>query len=342
MSNGAVFPLRTPQIGFKSLQRIRAKLQQQMKAIVHRLRWLFRVKTNDLVFVTDAGNKGWILDAICHEIEAYYSGTCEHYYSTSLIPPAKAYFFSHYSLYPKALKSTPQIAKASTLIWYTHPKELDISTEELIAVLSQATKVICTCSRFEKLLHAQGLDPARSTVILGAADPELFQPHVRSQGAVGFCTAYYPRKDPDRILQIIQAMPHRSFILLGKNWEQYEQFEAMKQLKNFTYVEAAYADYPKYYAQMDVFVSASKLEGGPIPLIEAMMCNVFPVASDTGFSSDIIRQGNNGFIFDVEASIEEICTYIDRAFTMTTDVHETVKHLSWKNFSLNVQKLLQE
>ncbi|MBD1845976.1 glycosyltransferase [Cyanobacteria bacterium FACHB-63] len=93
---------------------------------------------------------------------------------------------------------------------------------------------------------------------------------------------------------------------------------------------------------MDVFVSASRLEGGPIPLIEAMMCNVFPVASDTGFSTDIIRHGENGFIFDVEASTDTICAYIEQAFTMDVDVHTTVKHLSWKNFSLDVQKLLKD
>ncbi|MBD2080267.1 glycosyltransferase family 4 protein [Leptolyngbya sp. FACHB-17] len=341
MSNSAAFHFgQTVQKGTKLSQRLLAKLQHLIKIVVHQLSWAIQLKTYDLVFVTDAGNKGWILDAICHEIEAYFSGTCRHYYSTHFLPPAKAYFFSHYSLYPAALKSTPQIANSAALIWYTHPKPLDIPDQELIAALNQASKVICTCSGYEKLLHFQGLAPERTTVILGAADPELFQPHARSQGAVGFCTAYYPRKDPDRIFNIVRAMPHRSFILLGKNWEQYERFEALCSLKNFTYIKAKYADYPKYYAQMDVFVSASKLEGGPIPLIEAMMCNVFPVASNTGFSTDIIRHGENGFIFDIDAPIEEICDRIDQAFSLTTDVHETVKHLSWKNFSLDVQKLL--
>ncbi len=318
---------------------IRQLLHRKINAIAYDIRWKV-ANPYDLVFVTDPGNKGWILDAICHEIEAYFPGTTRHYYSTELLPPAKAYFFSHYSLYPTSLKSTPQIADSKVLIWYTHPKTLSISEQSLINVLNQASTVICTCFRYEKLLHSQGLNPDKTTVVLGGADPKLFKPHSRKNGAVGFCTAYYPRKDPDRILNIVKSMPHRSFILLGKRWNEYEQFEVLKSLENFTYVEAAYQDYPKHYVQMDVFVSASKLEGGPIPLIEAMMCNVFPVASNTGFSTDIIRHGENGFIFDVDASVEEICDRIDQAFTMTTDVHETVKHLSWKNFSLDVQKFL--
>ncbi|MBW4441668.1 MAG: glycosyltransferase [Plectolyngbya sp. WJT66-NPBG17] len=317
------------------------RLSKLKKLLLHRWQWINSPRF-DLVFVGYEGNKGWILDAICKEIAAYFPGKTYFHYSGSFLPPAKAYFFSHHSLYPTAIATTPQIATATTLIWYTHPKELEISTQKLISALNQATTVICTCSRYEKLLHSQGLDPSKTTFILGAADPELFRPHARANGAVGFCTAYYSRKDPDRILNIIQAMPHRSFILLGRNWDQYEQYETLKSLANLTYVEAAYQDYPLYYAQMDVFVSASKLEGGPIPLIETMMCNVFPVASDTGFSTDIIRHGENGFIFDVEASIGEICAYIEQAFTMDVDVHTTVKHLSWQNFSLDVQKLLKE
>ncbi|MBD1845974.1 glycosyltransferase [Cyanobacteria bacterium FACHB-63] len=317
------------------------RLSKLKKIALHRLQWIIRPKF-DLVFVSYEGNKGWILDAICKEIDAYFPGKTYFHYSGSFLPPAKAYFFSHHSLYPTAIATTPQIADAKTLIWYTHPKALEVSTQALIAALNQATKVICTCSRYEKLLHSQGLDSSKTTFIIGAADPELFRPHMRANGAVGFCTAYYPRKDPDRILNIIRAMPHRSFILLGRNWDQYEQYETLKSLANLTYIEAGYQDYPLYYAQMDVFVSASRLEGGPIPLIEAMMCNVFPVASDTGFSTDIIRHGENGFIFDVEASTDTICAYIEQAFTMDVDVHTTVKHLSWKNFSLDVQKLLKE
>ncbi len=135
-------------------------------------------------------------------------------------------------------------------------------------------------------------------------------------------------------------MPHRKFILLGKGWEKYEKFLEMKSLPNFAYVEAPYSDYPQYYTAMDVFVSPAKLEGGPIPLVETMMCNVVPVASNTGFAPDLILNGENGFIFDVDSSVEEICQLIDRAFTLKSDIRKTVEHLSWENFSLEVQQII--
>jgi glycosyltransferase involved in cell wall biosynthesis len=317
---------------------IKSKLKRFRDQFLYSLRWTFGSKF-DLVFVSDPGNKGWILDAICREIAAYFPGECHFYYFDSVLPPARAYFFSHYSLYPTCLAQNPQIAKARSLVFYTHQKEIQISEAELIATLNQATTIFMN-SRSRDQLCAAGLDPAKSTYILGAADPEMFQPHERSNGAVGFCTAYYPRKDPDRIFEIIKAMPHRKFILLGRNWQQYDRFDELQSLSNFQYIEAPYKDYPQYYAQMDVFVSASRLEGGPITVVEAMMCNVFPVVSHTGHNPDIITQGENGFLFEIDAPIEAICALIDRAFERSNNVHTTVEHLSWKNYSLAVQALL--
>ncbi len=135
-------------------------------------------------------------------------------------------------------------------------------------------------------------------------------------------------------------MPHRKFILLERNWDKYEKFEELLALPNLSYIEAIYSDYPKYYAQMDVFVSPAKLEDGLIALIEAMMCNIVPVARRTGFAPDIINHGKTGFIFDTDRPCEVICDLIEQAFNIQHDISKSVESLSWENFSLQVQNLL--
>ncbi|MEH1766257.1 glycosyltransferase family 4 protein [Nostoc sp.] len=297
------------------------------------------VKPYDLVFVINDA-KGWILEGICQEIATYFPGDYFFAYSLTDLPQAKAYFFAHYSFLPIALKQNPILWQSNLLVWYTHPKDISRSSEELVYTLNQATKVICTCSQFVELLNSQGLNRQKTTFILGGADPKIFQPHQRSNGSVGFCTAYYPRKSPDMIFNIIKSMAHRKFILLGRNWDKYERFEELLALPNLSYIEAIYSDYPKYYAQIDVFVSPAKLEGGPIPLIEAMMCNIVPVASRTGFAPDIITHGKNGFIFDIDSPYEVVCELIEQAFNIQADISKTVDNLTWENFSLQVQKLL--
>jgi glycosyltransferase involved in cell wall biosynthesis len=331
-------------VGQQPRQILQSKLSSMGERGVRLLRQMGFFGAYDLVFVIHPGNRGWILDAICQEIAQHFPGKFHFHYATSHLPPAKAYFFSHYSLLPLCLRQKPTLVQQKLLVWYTHPRSLEevgVSDRELFEALHQATHIICTCSAFVDLLRSQGLPEAKLTYVLGAADPEFFRPHDRSQGAVGFSTAYYARKSPERILEIVQQMPHRPFILLGKNWSQYERFAELTGLENLTYVEAPYGEYPRYYAEMDVFVSPAKLEGGPIPLIEAMMCNVVPVASRTGFAPDLIEHGNNGFLFEVDSSTEVICHLIEQAFQVKTDIRATVEHLSWKNFSLEIQKLLQ-
>jgi glycosyltransferase involved in cell wall biosynthesis len=297
----------------------------------------------DLVFVffRQKEGRGWILEAICKEIVAFFPGKyCIHYSPTDL-PPAKAYFMIHYVLVPEVLKFNPVVWGAKRLLWYTHPRDTQYSEAELVYAMNSLTKVVCSCSEFVRLLESKGVDRNKSAFVLGAADPELFKPHQRSGGAVGFCTAFYPRKSPDRILDIIKMVPDRKFILLGRNWDQYERFQELIALPNLSYVEAPYSDYPQYYAAMDVFVSPSKLEGGPIPLIESMMCNVVPVASRTGFAPDVIQHGENGFLFDVDSPAEEICKLIEQAYQLQADVRKTVEHLSWERFSLEIQSFLR-
>jgi glycosyltransferase involved in cell wall biosynthesis len=128
-------------------------------------------------------------------------------------------------------------------------------------------------------------------------------------------------------------------VLLGRKWNQYALFEEIKALPNFTYLSPPYREYPAHYATFDVFLSMSTLEGGPIPLVEAMMSNVVPVASRTGFAPDLIRHGENGFIFDLDAPPERIAELIEQAFALPTNVRQTVEQCDWNHFSAEIVKL---
>jgi glycosyltransferase involved in cell wall biosynthesis len=305
-------------------------------------RLLFRspAKQYDFAFVIHENARGWILEAICKEIAAYYKGNYTFAYDVAHLPPAKAYFYAHYSFFPTALKENPHIWNSKHLVFHTHPKDIGISQEEFNYVFNQATKMICMNSAFAKQLIADGLKESKVTYAIAGADMNMFYHHERGNGAVGFSTAYYDRKDPDRILTVIKTLSHRKFILIGKNWDQYNRYEELRALPNLEYVELTYKEYPAYYAKMDVFVSPAMLEGGPIPLIESMASNVVPVASRTGFAQDLITDGVNGFTFDINSSAEEICQLIEKAFELKTNIRETVTKYTWERFSKQIQEYL--
>lgn len=298
--------------------------------------------TYDLVFVMHAWWEPWVLHGICREIERHSGLRCVYHPwpSDALPPPARAVFVSHYSLFPSLLEADPSLRSVPTLVWYTHPDDHGIPEGELFRALRQATAVVAMCTLFRDHLISRGVDPRRAAMTLAGADPDLFRPHERGGGVVGFCSAYYPRKAPDRILEVTRALPQRRVLLVGRHWDYYERWAELRALPNFTYVEAEYAQYPALYRQMDVFVSPSRLEGGPIPLLEAMMSNVVPVASRTGFALDLIRHGENGFLFDVDAPGATVSALVEQAFGLPSDVRSSVAHLSWARFTREVLGLL--
>ncbi len=182
----------------------------------------------------------------------------------------------------------------------------------------------------------RGLDPSKAVVVLGAADPVLFGRHERGGGAVGLSSSFYERKNPELLLNIVKALPHRNFVLLGRHWNRYARFEELLSLPNFTYLSRPYRDYPRIYSTFDVFLSISSLEGGPIPLMEAMMCNAVPVASRTGFAPDLIEHGSNGFLFEMEDGPARVSELIERAYALDADVRKTVEQYSWDHFSAEI------
>jgi len=311
-----------------------------IKNVLSKLMFWKRRRIFDLAFVITEDSKGWILEAICREIATYFKGTYCFAHDLQNLPPAKAYYYAHYSYFPTCLQHNPHVLGSKHFPFHTHPKDIGLSQQEFNSVFNKATKVVCMNSTFAQQLVKEGLNKNKVTYIICGADKEMFLPHTRGGGLVGFSTAFYERKDPDKILNIVTSMPNRNFLLIGKNWEKYSRFNELLSQPNFKFVTATYNEYPGYYRMMDVFVSPAVLEGGPIPLIESMMSNVVPVASKTGFAPDIIKDGENGYIFDVDASVEEICLLIDKAFNCKADIRSSVEHLTWENFSKNFQRLL--
>lgn len=286
----------------------------------------------DLCMVIPDKSRGWILEAVCKEIGQFFDGKWEISGKLERLPRARAYFFCHYHFYLTALKQNPMLNDSRSVVWLTHPKEENLGGPATLFAL-QGARVVTMCSMWRDYVISLGLKPAQVSTIVGAADPEFFQPHQRGSGKVGFCTAYYDRKSPQRIVDLVRAKPEVPFVLMGRNWDKYPDFAALKSLPNFEYREGNYSQYPAFYNELDVFVSLSELEGGPIPLIESMMSNVVPVATKTGFAPDVIRHGQNGYLCNTDASTEEVSRLVDQALRNKNEVRNTVSHLSWRRFS---------
>ena len=298
-------------------------------------------RKNTIVSLVSPKIKGWILEGICREINSYWPTDAEiHYFDKNLLP-ADVYFIPHYGQVKNQLLSIPWLLNAKLFVWYTHPRDIGLDNDELVFWLNKASHILVSNSKFNKYLMDLGVEKGKLKTIIGGANPEIFTGHVRQKdGYVGFCSAYYERKNPELIMEIVSAMPERKFLMVGKGWKEFEGFGTLLKFDNFEYVEAkSYSDYPALYKKMSVFVSTSTLEGGPISLLEAMMENVVPVVSNTGFASDIIRDNENGYIFDVNSDASEVVKKINLAFSNISDIRSTVIQYTWLNFVKQIYQL---
>jgi glycosyltransferase involved in cell wall biosynthesis len=300
----------------------------------------------DVVFVTPPANApGWILEAICREVAQRLPGSRTRLVPLSKeLPAADRYFFSHFMFFFDALRNLSPVHLARSYVFATHLEaEKHGIPDDLVAkLLKRATGIACMNNALLENFARRGVPRDKLFTLIGAASRHEFQPHRRTaDGLVGFSSAYYPRKSPHLLLEIVRSMPHRRFVLLGRGWTEYGRFSELVALPNFEYVEPRYSEYPAHYSRMSVFVSVSQKEGGPIPLIEAMMSNVVPVASLTGFAPDVIRPGTNGFLFPVDARAPDICALIDAAFGLGADIRATVEHCDWDPYSERLARAME-
>ena len=104
-------------------------------------------------------------------------------------------------------------------------------------------------------------------------------------------------------LKILEKYPETHFILVGDGeWKRRieTQIEQSGKSANFHLV-GVQKDVLPYLSQMDIYLSTSEFEGLPIAMLEAMSCKVPVVATRAGGIGEVIQQGVQGYLTEIEA-----------------------------------------
>ena len=297
-----------------------------------------------LVFIISETDSGWILERISKEISFFFDGEVVIHKGNKDVPKGDIYFFMHYLLLLQSLRNNPNLLIKNIYCWFTHPGEnFEKIKKELIWLINFKVKIFSACTLFKDMLISEGAKQKNIKVVIGGADENFFSQKVeKNTKKIGLCSAFYERKNPELILDLVTSCQDYQFILLGKNWENWNKFEDLNAFKNFEYIQLPYNKYPEFYQSIDIFLSTSSLEGGPIPLIEAMMSGCKPVTSDTGFAKDLITDGENGVIFPINAKSSEVIECLKKSERLKVEnIRKSVLCYSWKKFSVNVNAELK-
>jgi len=72
---------------------------------------------------------------------------------------------------------------------------------------------------------------------------------------------------------------------------------------------------PLLYKSCDLFILPSIIEGIPLSVLEAMICGLLTIASDTGGISEIIKNGENGFLIQPQ-NYKNIAPVVDKSLNL--------------------------
>ena len=253
----------------------------------------------------------------------------------------------HHQILTNALLSSPRFWRGPIYCFYTHPSQKSsIHPDHIPLFLNEIEYTIVQNSHIKAQLSESGGDPKRISMVLGGADPSTFVGHVRGGGKLGFVGGYYERKNPHLLLELARALPDEQFLVLGPSsqeithdaiyWPNAPLFPELIAQPNIEYREALYEEFPQHFADIDIFLMLSRVEGGPIPLLEAMMSNCVPVATDTGFASDLIHQGINGYLAAPDADVSTFVKLIRQAKLNDSDIRATVMNYTWDGYGATI------
>jgi glycosyltransferase involved in cell wall biosynthesis len=79
-------------------------------------------------------------------------------------------------------------------------------------------------------------------------------------------------------------------------------------------------------------MSLSSLEGGPLPVIEALMSGCSVVATNTGFAQDLAEIFPNVYVIPTTSTVLQIIETLERARTAPRAEANSLKVISQSNF----------
>lgn len=204
--------------------------------------------------------------------------------------------------------------------------------------LRKADRVVTLSAELREKVVALGVNPANVRVVLNGVDRARFRPldpH-ECRLALGLPTDKKIVISVGRLAEgkghqdLIRALPRLTernvelFIIGGVNPEDNFEHELRRLIRelglgNVHLVDkVAHEALPSWYAAADVFCLATRREGCPNVVLEALACGTPAVVTNVGAASELIKSGQNGYLVE---SVEELASSLDSALA-----HEWERH----------------
>jgi glycosyltransferase involved in cell wall biosynthesis len=309
-------------------------------------------RKNKMLLIGVWVNRNWILGNWIREVQArskvnftlrwvpfIYSGKrkIENFFVPKF-SKNDAYFFSYPTIFKKYLELNFNEYAGRSIILYPHCEPEMGTLEEQVKLLNQAFSIHFYCSADAYKLRDLGLKPEKIRLAFCAVDvdcvPDLSVS--RRNNLVVLASRFGPRKGLEILPEIVSARPDLDFIALGRGWEEFISNSSLASAGNFSYTKFNKENRNRIFSEATLFMSLSNLEGGPVPLIEALEMGVIPIATRTGFAPDLIREGENGYLLPLVPTVSEVLDAIREALSKRLEIKSS--GLTWDRLaSMTIQ-----
>jgi glycosyltransferase involved in cell wall biosynthesis len=307
--------------------------------------------------ILDVQYRGWILEAIIKESLPYIDENVKILYIANSRRSIIKQILINRSIFIPKIKSGDLCVNQNTLVtltsktkkndfpilnsvrvFFTHEDMNTKIVEVKRDLLKKVGKVIVMNSESKRWLVANGLEEAHVVVAYGAIDRKIFYPLNKNMKIkdkyIYIVGDSKPRKNPQKILEVIANNPDIKFIINGDGWQKTINEEA-RNLKNVSVTDFDFKNHPNAMRMASAVLTLSLIEGGPYPVLEALASGTPVVATPTGWNAEIVNNAN-GRIISFEASIQQIGEMLHECINLK----ETVMHkdlldgkFTWQQFA---------
>lgn len=165
----------------------------------------------------------------------------------------------------------------------------------VVVPLGVDLSVFYPCSKEERKKNRQDLNIPENCICIGS-----FQ-----KDGVGWGKGLEPKliKGPDIFCEVVKKLKEKYniLVLLAGPARGYVKERIKKSKIPFIHKYCRdIKELGRLYRALDLYIVSSRIEGGPLSLIESMASGVPVISTKVGMAPEIIREGENGMLCDVE------------------------------------------
>ena len=230
------------------------------------------------------------LDFFCYPQEIYRLKSLSLFKSiftvVSLSVRRPPIIFSSLTPFQNFLKLNPFNLNLKFL-WLTHFE--GVPNKRIIGTLNKANVIFVHSNSIKSNLQELGV-VSKIIPVIGAVNPELFIQMSTSGNRIAWVGTAADRKNPEMLLRFALHNSDLNFRVLGKDWQKHLVFRQLKNINNIEYVEIDSKIKSMDFEGCSHYLMLSKVEGGPISLLEALASGLIPVCAPVGIAPELLSK----------------------------------------------------